>query len=67
MVHPIISAILSLIISGLGQVINGEVKRGIILFVLAVVMASLAALVFKNWIVTILIGLLLFMLLMMRM
>lgn len=53
MVHPIISAILSFFIPGLGQAINGEVKRGVILFVLAIVMASLAALVFKNWIVTI--------------
>ena len=47
----IICAILSFIIPGLGQVIGGDLKKGIILFVLALIMGWLAAIVFKQWIV----------------
>ena len=51
MVNAIIAAICSLIIPGLGQAIAGDLKRGIIFFVLAIVMGLLAALVFKQWLV----------------
>lgn len=51
MANAILSAILSFIIPGLGQVINGEIPRGIILFVLAVIMGLIATFIFQSWIV----------------
>ena len=51
MIKAIICAILSFIIPGLGQVIAGDLKKGIILFVLALIMGFLAAIVFKEWLV----------------
>lgn len=51
MVNAIISAILSFIIPGLGQAINGDVKKGIILFVLAVIMILFASFIFRSFIV----------------
>lgn len=51
MIKAIICAILSFFIPGLGQVIAGDLKKGIILFVLALIMGCLAAIVFKQWIV----------------
>ena len=49
MIKAIICAILSFIIPGLGQVIAKNKKKGIILFVLALIMGFLAAIVFKEW------------------
>lgn len=49
MVQPIISAILSFIIPGLGQLINGDVKKGVILFVIAVIMGIIASWIFRSW------------------
>ena len=49
----IISAILSFIIPGLGQVINGDIKKGIILFVLALIMGIIAGWIFRTWVVCI--------------
>lgn len=43
MVNPIIAAILSFIIPGLGQIIAGETKKGIIFFVIAIVIGILSA------------------------
>lgn len=51
--NSIIAAILSLIIPGLGQVISGEVQRGIVLFVVALIMGLIASFIFKSWIVNI--------------
>ena len=51
MIKAIICAILSFIIPGLGQVIAGDLKKGIVLFVLALIMGFLAAIVFKQWLV----------------
>ncbi|MBR4448109.1 hypothetical protein [Methanobrevibacter sp.] len=48
---PIISAILSFIIPGLGQAINGDIKKGIILFVLALIMGIIASWIFRSWVV----------------
>lgn len=45
MVSAIIAAILSFIIPGLGQAINGEVKKGIILFILAIVVGIVFGLI----------------------
>lgn len=51
MLKAIICAILSFFIPGLGQAIAGDLKKGIILFVAAVVVGLLAAVVFKEWLV----------------
>ena len=51
MLKAIICAILSLIIPGLGQAIAGDLKKGIIFFVAAVVVGFLAAVVFREWLV----------------
>ena len=51
--NSIIAAILSLIIPGLGQVISGEVQRGIVIFVIALIMGLIASFIFKSWIVNI--------------
>jgi TM2 domain-containing membrane protein YozV len=41
MVNPIIAAILSFIIPGLGQIIAGETKKGLIFLVVAIVLGLL--------------------------
>ncbi len=51
MVSPIISGILSFLIPGLGQAINGDVMKGIIFFIAACIVLLLASLVFRTWIV----------------
>ncbi|MBQ2961834.1 hypothetical protein [Methanobrevibacter sp.] len=51
MLKPIICAILSLIIPGLGQAVAGDLKKGIIFFVAAVIVGILAAIVFRQWLV----------------
>lgn len=51
--NAILAAILSFLIPGLGQAISGEVGRGIILFVAALVVGIFASIVFKSWIVNI--------------
>ena len=51
--HPIIPAILSLIIPGLGQALAGDIKKGIIFFVIAIVLAAIVSLIFKNWLASI--------------
>ena len=51
MLKAIICAILSFFIPGLGQAIAGDIQKGIILFVVALIVGILAAFVFKEWIV----------------
>ena len=51
--HAIIPAILSLIIPGLGQALAGDIKKGIIFFVIAIVLAAIVSLIFKNWLASI--------------
>ncbi|MCK9152006.1 hypothetical protein [Methanobacterium alcaliphilum] len=41
MVNPILAAIASLIIPGLGQLLAGDAKKGVIFFVIAVILGSL--------------------------
>jgi len=43
MVNPIIAAILSLIIPGLGQIVAGETKKGIIFVIIAIILWALAS------------------------
>ncbi len=51
MVHPLIPAVLSLIIPGLGQAVAGDIKKGIIFFVVAIVIGIIASLIFRHWVV----------------
>lgn len=51
MVNPIIAAIASFIIPGLGQALAGDLKKGIIFFAIALIMMILAMFVFKQWLV----------------
>lgn len=41
MVNPILAAIASFIIPGLGQLLAGDAKKGIIFFVIAVILGAL--------------------------
>ena len=54
MVHPLIPTVLSFIIPGLGQAVAGDIKKGIIFFVIAIVIAIFASLIFRDWLVYIL-------------
>lgn len=49
--NPIIPAILSFLIPGLGQAIEGDIKKGIIMFVGAIILAIIASLIFRHWLV----------------
>ena len=49
--NGILAAILSFFIPGLGQAISGELQRGVILFIFAIIVACLAGFIFKNWFV----------------
>lgn len=51
--NKILSAILSFFIPGLGQVLSGQLKRGIILFVIALIMGAIATFIFRSWVVNI--------------
>lgn len=54
MANGILAAILSFIIPGLGQAYAGDIKKGIIFFIVAIVIILLATLVFRMWIIYIL-------------
>ena len=45
MVNPIIAAILSFIIPGLGQIVAGETKKGLIFLVVAIILGLLVTMV----------------------
>lgn len=51
MANAILAAILSFLIPGLGQAYAGDVKKGIIFLVIAIVVWIIASLIFKHWIV----------------
>ena len=51
MVNAILAAILSFIIPGLGQALAGDIKKGIIFFVVAIVLAVIGLFIFQNWVV----------------
>ena len=49
MVNAILAAICSFLIPGLGQALAGDLKKGIIFFVIAAIMGLIATFVFKQW------------------
>ena len=50
--NAIIAAILSFIIPGLGQALAGDIKKGVIFLVVALIMVAIATLIFRQWLVT---------------
>ena len=48
--NAILAAILSFIIPGLGQAVSGDIKKGIIFFVVAIIMGLIAGLIFQSWV-----------------
>ena len=56
-IWSILAAVLSFFIPGLGQAVAGDIKKGIIFFVIAIILAAIVSFVFRSWIVNI-IGLL---------
>ena len=53
---PILAAVLSLFLSGLGQIYNGEVKKGVLFIVAQIINAALTA-VLIGWILMPIVGL----------
>ena len=53
MVNAILAAVLSFFIPGLGQAVAGDIKKGIIFFVIAIILAAIVSFVFRSWIVNI--------------
>lgn len=51
--HPLLAAILSFIIPGLGQAIEGDVQKGIIYFVIFVIITIFGMFIFRSWVITI--------------
>ena len=50
MANGILAAILSFIIPGLGQAYAGDIKKGIIFFVCAIIIGLIVSLIFREWI-----------------
>lgn len=50
--NAILAAILSFIIPGLGQAVSGDIKKGVIFFVIAVIMGIIAVFIFQSWVVS---------------
>lgn len=51
MANAILAAILSFLIPGLGQAYAGDLKKGIIFFVVCIILWIIAALIFRHWVV----------------
>ena len=51
MANGILAAILSFIIPGLGQAYAGDIKKGIIFFIAAILIIFIATFVFRMWII----------------
>ena len=51
MASPILAAILSFLIPGLGQAYAGDIKKGAIFFVICIIAWILATLIFRHWVV----------------
>ena len=51
--NAILAAILSFIIPGLGQAVSGDIKKGVIFFVIALIMGIIALFIFQSWVVNI--------------
>jgi TM2 domain-containing membrane protein YozV len=54
--NPVLAAVLSLIVAGLGQIYNGQVTRGVIFIIVQIINAALTA-VLIGWFLLPLVGL----------
>ena len=52
MANGILAAILSFFIPGLGQAYAGDVKKGLIFFVAAIIVGVIAVFIFRAWFVS---------------
>ncbi|MBE6493881.1 MAG: hypothetical protein E7Z84_04640 [Methanosphaera stadtmanae] len=50
MPNPILAAILSLIIPGIGQFYSGDSQKAIMMFVGFIILSVLVSIIFKDWI-----------------
>ncbi len=53
MANGILAAILSFFIPGLGQAYAGDIKKGVIFFIVAFIIVLLAMFVFRMWFISI--------------
>ena len=53
MVNAILAAVLSFFIPGLGQALAGDIKKGIIFFVVAIILWVIGSFIFKHLILTV--------------
>ena len=53
MANPIIAAILSFIVPGLGQALSGEISKGIMYFIIAILLGIFVGFIVKNWLASI--------------
>ena len=53
MANGILAAILSFFIPGLGQAYTGDIKKGVIFFIVAFIIVLLAMFVFRMWFISI--------------
>ena len=51
MANAILAAILSFLIPGLGQAYAGDIKKGVIFLVIAIVVWAIACFIFQHWVV----------------
>lgn len=51
MANAILAAILSFLIPGLGQAYAGDIKKGVIYFVIFLIFCAIATLIFRSWVV----------------
>lgn len=49
--NAILAAILSFFIPGLGQAVSGDIKKGVIFFVIACVLGIVLSWIFRTWLV----------------
>ena len=49
----LVNGVLSFFIPGLGQAVSGDIKKGVIFFVIAVIMGIIALFIFQSWVVNI--------------
>ncbi|WP_296794338.1 DUF6677 family protein [uncultured Methanobrevibacter sp.] len=51
--HPLLAAILTFIIPGLGQALSGDVQKGVIYFVIFAIITIFGMFIFRSWVVSI--------------
>ncbi len=51
MANPIIAAVLSFLIPGLGQAYAGDIKKGVIFFIIMILFVVVGTWIFNSWVV----------------